>query len=84
MGDFTFFDSGKSSFNNLATEVKLHPWSKADVRTMKNTILNIKSAYFTPASIGKVARTIGTAPRKPTHETNVFSFNDVFENKRLI
>jgi len=26
-----------------------------------------------PASSGKVARTIGAAPRNPTQETNVFS-----------
>ena len=32
------------------------------------------SAFGTPAMTGKVARTIGAAPRNPTHDTNSFSF----------
>ena len=64
---------GTESPSHRATKVRVVPWSSTDVSTIKNTKLNIMSAFGTPAMSGKVAKTIGAAPRKPTHETNNFS-----------
>ena len=41
---------------------------------MKKTRWNIMSALGTPAMTGKVAKTIGAAPRNPTQDTKNFSF----------
>ena len=35
----------------------------------KNTTLKIKRPFSTPATIGYVAKIMGTAPRRPTHDT---------------
>jgi hypothetical protein len=45
------------------------------VRTMKKTRSKIISALGIPARSGNVARTIGTAPRNPTHEIITFSLS---------
>jgi hypothetical protein len=43
------------------------PGINALITTMKNTTSKIDTAPGAPASTGKVARMIGTAPRSPTH-----------------
>lgn len=52
-----------------ATQPIVVPWSSTDTSTAKNTTLKITGASGTPASSGKVASTIGTAPRSPAQDT---------------
>jgi len=47
-------------------------------------MLNINSAFGTSERSGNVARTIGTAPRSPTHETMVFSLRFILLKSRVI
>jgi hypothetical protein len=51
---------------------------------MKKTILKIKLALSIPATNGYVAKTIGTAPRKPTQETNNLLRLFILKEERLI
>jgi hypothetical protein len=51
------------------TQGTVAPGTSAFTTTMKNTTSKMRSAPGAPASTGKVARMIGTAPRSPTHPT---------------
>ena len=44
------------------------PCTISDRIVMKNTTLKISRAFGTSATSGYVAKIIGTAPRRPTHE----------------
>ena len=47
---------------------------------MKNTMLNICSEPGIPATIGYVAKIIGTAPFRPTQEVNSLARNEILRN----
>ena len=44
----------------------------------------MRSAFSKPATIGKVAKTIGTAPRKPTQEIKTLLLNFTLKKAKLI
>jgi hypothetical protein len=61
------------------------PCNSTEVAEIKNTRLKIIGALETPASKGYVAKTMGAAPRSPTHERNNFFLKlSSFANDREI
>ena len=56
-----------------ATSGSDQPWLSAESTTTKNTALKIWPLLGTPASKGKVASVIGTAPLRPTQERKLSS-----------
>ena len=50
------------------------PWISSDASTTTKATLNSRPAWGVPASSGNSASTMGTAPRRPTHEMNQVSF----------
>src|SRR5207344_2706086 len=63
--DRTSFDGGPPIFNSRVSHGIAVPWMTTDVRAIKNTMWKIMSACWSPATMGNVARIIGTAPRSP-------------------
>jgi hypothetical protein len=61
--------SGASTPSHLGTSSRDVPCSNTDVSTVKKTTLKMVAACGSPASIGKVTRMIGAAPRSPTQAT---------------
>src|SRR5690606_39442900 len=70
------FSASPSQTAALDREV---PWTTKDTKVQKKTILNISLAWGTPAASGRMAKMIGTAPRKPTQETKVLSLSVILE-----
>ena len=60
----------RSRPRRLASKPMVGPWITLEARTTKKTMLNMAWASSTPATMPKVARTIGTAPRRPAQDTN--------------
>ena len=64
-----------------ASASKVVPWSSVETNTAKNTMLrNSRPSRSRPALIGKIASTIGTAPRKPAQPSTTFSFTEKASN----
>src|SRR5580765_7969662 len=67
---FLLTPAGNDTCNNLATNDSVVPCNNTDVTEIKKTKLKMRSAFGICASNGYVAKTIGTLPRSPTHDTN--------------
>ena len=64
--------------SHLATIGNDVPCTSKETMVITKTILNIHLACGTPAAKGKIAKIIGTAPLKPTHETYNLSLSLIF------
>ena len=78
--DFFLRFTGTARFSHFATTGIVVPWIRIDVTEIKKTRLKIILAFPTPAVRGYIASTIGTAPLRPTHETNSFLRNSSLKN----
>ena len=59
---------GTSRSNIRAAVATVQPWRISDIRTTMNATPKNIAASGSPATTGMIARKIGTAPRRPTHE----------------
>jgi hypothetical protein len=65
--------AGDNSCRRAATRSSVVPWRIADTTTTKNTALKMVLAVPTSDERTNVARTIGTAPRRPAQPSRSFS-----------
>ena len=70
---------GLPIFNSRVSHGIAVPCMTTDVSAIKNTKWKIMSAFSIPATMGNVAKMIGTAPRSPAQATIVCSRNDIGE-----
>src|SRR6266478_9496162 len=64
---------GTSRSSIRAAVATVHPWTISDVRTVMKATPKKVAASASPARTGIIARKIGTAPRRPTHEMKAIS-----------
>jgi hypothetical protein len=67
------WSGGTSKSNIRAAAATVQPWTISDVRTIMKATSKKTAASGNPASTGIIARKIGTAPRRPTHEMKASS-----------
>lgn len=71
---------GLPIFNSRVSNGIAVPCMTTDVSAIKNTMWKIVSACWIPATMGNVAKIIGTAPRSPAQATSVCSRTGIGEN----
>src|SRR5580692_2149578 len=69
----TSWAGGTSRSSFRAAGATVHPWTISDVRTVMKATPKKVAASASPARTGMIARKIGTAPRRPTHEMKAIS-----------